>query len=89
VRRIVAYSPAIALLAAGIIAVGVIPPVLHPIRCQCPVESHGNETPCLCPTGYTEDTLGVLALLIAIFAALVYSIAVHALRHRGAVPSRP
>lgn len=83
-RAIVAYAPALVLLCVGMVAVAAVPPIQHPIVCGCSAGPSG-EDPCVCATGYSVNFLGVAILLLTVFAALAYSLAVRGTRLRALV----
>jgi hypothetical protein len=76
-KAVVAYSPAIALLIAGIL-VSIAFPVEQSLPCSCPAQLPGHESTCTCPQGYQIDFAGPILLLAALIAATVG----YALSHR-------
>lgn len=70
-RRLLAYSPAIAIFIAGIITLIVIP-VETPAICNCPAGHGANQTVCSCPSsGVVFHPWGPLVLMISAAAAIV------------------
>ena len=68
-RAVLAYSPALALLAAGLIVVTFMP-IVTPIDCQCQTEPSGNLSCPPCEAGYGLHLLGPLLLVAAGVIAL-------------------
>jgi len=82
-RRVLAYSPAVALFAAGIVAVLAIPPMTHETLC-CPAGPAEN-APCPQCAGVSVSYPGVLVLLATWAAALAYALAMFGLRHWSSI----
>ncbi|HYK93474.1 MAG TPA: hypothetical protein VEY07_05470 [Thermoplasmata archaeon] len=80
---LVAYSPALLLLALGVLAFAIFPPVVESVPCNCPLSSPSHPVSCLCPVGTSVDIVGVIVLLASAFGALVYTVVVWWVRRRS------
>lgn len=78
-----AYVPSVILLAVGIVAVALVPPIPQPTGCVC-FPGPGSQGTCACATGYAINFTGTVVLVVCGLAALISAVAVRAVGRRTA-----